>query len=119
MFEAERIHRDDTTVPVLAKMKTRTARLWTYVRDDQPFGGAAAPAAVYFYSPDRSGEHPEGHLAGYSGILQADAYAGFNTAYKPERKPGPIVEAGCWAHYLQHVPAGVNRDSQDAEVRRV
>jgi transposase len=98
VFEAERIHGDDTTVPVLAKMKTRTGRLWTYVRDDQPFGGSAAPAAVYFYSPDRSGEHPERHLAGYSGILQADAYAGFNTVYKPEREPGPIIEAGCWSH---------------------
>jgi transposase len=68
------------------------------VRDDQPFGGRAAPAAVYFYSPDRGGEHPERHLAGYTGILQADAYAGFNTVYKPERKPGPIIEAACWAH---------------------
>jgi transposase len=98
VFAAERIHGDDTTVPVLAKVKTRTGRLWTYVRDDQPFGGAAAPAAVYFYSPDRGGEHPQRHLAGYAGILQADAYAGFNTVYKPERKPGPIIEAACWAH---------------------
>ena len=98
VFAAERIHGDDTTVPVLAKVKCRTGRLWTYVRDDQPFGGAAAPAAVFFYSPDRGGEHPERHLAGYAGILQADAYAGFNTVYKPERKPGPIREAACWAH---------------------
>jgi transposase len=98
VFAAERIHGDDTTVPVLAKMKTRTGRVWTYVRDDQPFGGTAPPAAVYFYSPDRGGEHPERHLAGYTGILQADAYAGFNTVYKPERKPGPILEAGCWSH---------------------
>jgi len=98
VFEAERVHGDDTTVPVLAKMKTRTGRIWTYVRDDQPFGGTAPPAAVYFYSPDRRGEHPERHLAGYAGILQADAYAGFNTVYKPERKPGPIIEAGCWSH---------------------
>ena len=98
VFAAERIHGDDTTVPVFAKVKCRTGRLWTYVRDDQPFGGAAAPAAVFFYSPDRGGEHPERHLAGYAGILQADAYAGFNTVYKPERKPGPITEAACWAH---------------------
>jgi transposase len=98
VFGAERIHGDDTTVPVLAKVKTRTGRIWTYVRDGQPFGGRAAPAAVYFYSPDRGGEHPERHLAGYTGILQADAYAGFNTVYKPERKPGPIIEAACWAH---------------------
>jgi len=98
VFAAERIHGDDTTVPVLAKIKCRTGRLWTYVRDDQPFGGTAAPAAVFFYSPDRGGAHPERHLAGYSGILQADAYAGFNSVYKPDRKPGPIVEAACWAH---------------------
>ena len=102
VFGAERIHGDDTTVPVLAKVKTRTGRLWTYVRDDQPFGGTAVPAAVYFYSPDRGGEHPERQLAGYTGILQADAYAGFNTVYKPGRKPGPIIEAACWAHYLEH-----------------
>src|SRR5467141_5336545 len=98
VFAPERIHGDDTTVPVLAQVKCRTGRLWTYVRDDQPFRGAAAPAAVFFYSPDRGGEHPERHLAGYAGILQADAYAGFNTVYKPERKPGPITEAACWAH---------------------
>jgi transposase len=98
VFAAERIHGDDTTVPVLAKVKTRIGRIWTYVRDDRPFGGSDPPAAVFFYSPDRAGIHPERHLAGYSGILQADAYAGFNTVYKPERKPGPITEAGCWAH---------------------
>jgi transposase len=98
VFAAERIHGDDTTVPVLAKVKTRTGRIWTYVRDDRPFGGKAPPAAVFFYSPDRAGIHPEQHLAGYSGILQADAYAGFNALYKADRKPGPITEAGCWAH---------------------
>src|SRR5262249_47548286 len=98
VFAAERIHGDDTTVPVLAKVKTRTGRIWTYVRDDRPFGGADPPAAVFFYSPDRAGIHPERHLAGYSGILQADAYAGFNTVYRPDRKPGVIMEAGCWAH---------------------
>ena len=99
VFAAERIHGDETTVPVLAKLKTRTGRLWTYVRDDRPFGGQAAPAAVFFYSPTRAGEHPARHLATYQGILQADAYAGFNAIYQQvERKPGPIVEAACWAH---------------------
>ena len=98
VFAAERVHGDDTTVPVLAKVKTRTGRLWTYVRDDRPFAGTAPPAAVFFYSPNREGVHPERHLAGYSGILQADAYAGFNALYEPARKPGPITEAGCWAH---------------------
>jgi transposase len=98
VMAAGRIHGDDTTVPVLAKGKTATGRLWTYVRDDQPFGGPAPPAAVFFYSRDRRGEHPNRHLAGYAGILQADAYAGFNDLYHPARKPGPITEAGCWAH---------------------
>jgi transposase len=98
VFTAERIHGDDTTVPVLAKVKTRTGRLWTYVRDDRPFGGANPPAPVFLYSPDRDGTHPERHLAGYSGILQADAYAGFNALYRPERPGGPITEAPCWAH---------------------
>jgi transposase len=98
VFAAERLHGDDTTVPVLAKVKTRTGRIWTYVRDDRPFGGADPPAAAFFYSPDRAGIHPERHLAGYSGILQADAYAGFNPVYKADRKPKAITEAGCWAH---------------------
>ena len=98
VFAAERLHGDDTTVPVLAKGKCRTGRIWTYVRDDRPFGGRAPPAAVFFYSPDRAAIHPEQHLAGYAGILQADAYAGFNALYDANRKPGPITEAGCWAH---------------------
>lgn len=98
VFAAERVHGDDTTVPVLAKGKTRTGRIWTYVRDDRPFGGKVPPAAVYFYSADRAGIHPEQHLAGYAGILQADAYSGFNALYAPQRRPGPITEAGCWAH---------------------
>jgi transposase len=98
VFAAQRIHGDDTTVPVLAKVKTKTGRLWTYVRDDRPFGGADPPAAMYFYSPDRGGAHPEQHLAGYCGILQADAYSGFNALYEPARTPGPITQAACWAH---------------------
>jgi len=98
VFAAERIHADDTTVPVLAKGKTRTGRLWTYVRDDRPFGGRDPPAAAFFYSADRSGAHPEGHLASYCGLMQADAYAGFNRLYAGSRQPGPIIEAACWAH---------------------
>lgn len=93
-----RIHADDTTVPVLARGKTRTGRLWAYVRDDQPFGGHAPPAALFYYSPDRGGEHPARHLAHYAGIMQADAYAGFNGLYVAGRKPGPIIEAACWSH---------------------
>ncbi|HZD27403.1 MAG TPA: IS66 family transposase, partial [Xanthobacteraceae bacterium] len=98
VFAAERIHADDTTMPVLAKGKTRTGRLWTYVRDDRPFGGPDPPAAAFFYSRDRGGEHPEQHLASYAGLMQADAYAGFNRLYEASRKGGPIVEAACWAH---------------------
>src|SRR5580704_5286615 len=98
VFAAERIHADDTTVPVLAKGKCRTGRLWTYVRDDRPFAGTAAPAAAFFYSADRSAVHPDAHLASYAGLMQADAYAGFNRLYKASRKPGPIIEALCWAH---------------------
>jgi transposase len=85
-------------VPVLAKAKTRIGRLWTRVRGDRPFAGPAPPAAAFFYSPDRSGQHPERHLAGYARIMQADAYAGFNRLYEPGRPPGPILEAACWAH---------------------
>jgi transposase len=98
VFAAERIHGDDTTVPVLAKGKTRTGRLWAYVRDDRPFAGPDPPAAVFFYSRDRGGEHPEQHLASYAGLMQADAYAGFGRLYEVNRKPGPIIEAACWAH---------------------
>lgn len=95
---AERLHVDDTTVPVLAKAKCRTGRLWTHVRDDGPFGGSAAPAAVYYYSATREGEHAECQLASYTGIVQADAYSGFNGLFVEGRQPGPIVEAACWAH---------------------
>jgi transposase len=98
VFAAARIHGGDTTVPVLAKTKTLTGRLWTYVRDDRPYAGPAPPAAIFFYSRDRGGEHPCRHLAGYAGILQADAYAGFNELYDPGRKPAPITEAACWSH---------------------
>jgi transposase len=94
----DRVHGDETPVPVLAKHQTHKGRLWTYVRDDRPFAGPAPPAAVFFYSRDRTGEHPERHLTGYAGILQADAYAGFLRLYAADRRPGPITEASCWAH---------------------
>ena len=95
---AQRLHGDDTPVPVLAKGKTDTARAWVYVRDDTPFGGADPPAALFRYSPNRSGSHPVEHLRGFAGLLQADAYAGFNPLYAPGRVPGPVTEALCWAH---------------------
>jgi transposase len=101
VFAAEKIHGDDTTVPVLAPGlgRTKTGRLWVYVRDDRPYCGGAPPAAAYFYSPDRGGAHPAAHMATFTGMLQADGYAGFEKLYGPARtKPGPITEVACWAH---------------------
>jgi transposase len=98
VLSAERLHGDDTTVPVLAKGKTITGRIWIYVRDDKPFGGQAPPGAVFCYSRDRAGEHPKAHLVNYSGIFQADAYSGYGKLYEPGRAPGPIIEAACWVH---------------------
>jgi transposase len=98
VHDAARLHGDDTTVPVLAKGKTVTGRLWAYVRDDRPFAGEAPPAVLFHYSRDRRGEHPQAHLADYHGILQADAYAGFAGLYVPARAGGPVTEALCWAH---------------------
>lgn len=98
VLAAERLHGDDTTVPVLAKGKTDTARLWVYVRDDRPFAGTDPPAALFHYSRDRRGEHPRRHLASWAGILQADAYGGYGDLYAPGRQPGPALEAGCFAH---------------------
>jgi transposase len=98
VFAAQRLHGDDTTVPVLAKGKTHTGRCWVYVRDDRPFGGGAPPAAMFYYSRDRGGAHAEAHLARWSGLLQADAYGGYNRLYALDRKPGLILEAACWAH---------------------
>lgn len=98
VLAAKRLHADDTTVPILAKGKTDTGRIWTYVRDDRPFGGNDPPAALYFASRDRRQEHPDTHLANWSGILQADAYSGYNGLYDPARKAGPITPALCWSH---------------------
>jgi len=98
VLAAERLHGDDTTVPLLARGGTRTARLWTYVRDDRPFAGGAPPAALFFFSPDREKTHPNRHLAGWRGVLQADAYGGYNDLYRTDRSPAPVRSALCWAH---------------------
>ena len=95
---AQRVHGDDTPVPVLAKGKTDTARAWVYVRDDTPFAGQDPPTALFRYSRNRSGSHPAEHLRGFGGILQADAYAGFNPLYAPGRVPRPVTEALCWRY---------------------
>jgi transposase len=114
VLAAERLHGDDTTVPVLARGKTDTARSWVYVRDDRPFGGPAPPAAVFYYSRDRRCEHPQNHLANYAGILQADAYGGYGKLYEPGRVPGTIVEAACWVHARRNffVLADLTRNAQ-------
>nr|WP_245303066.1 IS66 family transposase [Rhizobium esperanzae] len=98
VLAAERLHGDDTTVPILAKGKTDTGRIWTYVRDDRPFGGQSPPAALYYASRDRRQEHPERHLKTFTGILQADAYGGYNPLFKGDRDPDPLTQALCWAH---------------------
>ena len=98
VLAAERLHGDDTPVPVLAKGKTDTARAWVYVRDDASFGGPDPPAALFRYARDRSGDHPVEHLRTFAGILQADAYAGYRRLYAHGRSPGPVTEALCWSH---------------------
>jgi transposase len=98
ILAAGRLHGDDTTVPLLAKGGTQTARLWTYVRDDRPFGGGAPPAALFHFSRDREMANPNRHLAGWQGVLQADAYGGYNDLYRGDRDPGPVTSALCWSH---------------------
>jgi transposase len=98
VLAAERLHGDDTTIPILAKGKTVKGHIWTYVRDDRPFGSRAPPAALYYASRDRRHEHPVRHLRDFAGILQADAYDGYNELYAPSRLPRPITSALCWAH---------------------
>ena len=90
VLAAERLHGDDTTVPILAKGKTIKGHIWTYVRDDRPFGGRAPPAALYYASRDRRHEHPVRHLQAFTGILQADAYGGYNELYDPSRAQGRL-----------------------------
>jgi len=96
VMTSDTLHVDDTPVPVLAPGagKTKTGRLWTYVRDERPFGGERPPAALFFYSPDRKGEHPRAHLKDFRGVIHADGYAGFNELFAGDR----VTEAGCWAH---------------------
>ena len=96
VFASQRLHGDDTTVPVLAKGRTETGRCWTYVRDDRPFGGSDPLAAMFYFSRDRKGAHPQAHLADWSGVLQADAFSGYNDLYS--RTALPISSALCWAH---------------------
>jgi transposase len=122
VLAAERLHGDDTTVPILGKGKTIKGHIWTYVRDDRPFGGRAPPAAFYYASRDRRHEHPVRHLHGFTGILQADAYGGYNELYDPSRVQGPVTAALCWAHArrqffeLADIAANARRGKQAAAI---
>ena len=119
VLAAERLHGDDTTVPVLAKGKTDIGRCWVYVRDDRPFSGKDPPAAVFYYSRDRGGVHPQAHLVAYTGIFQADAYGGYGKLYEATRSPRPILSALCWAHArrgffkLADLAAAAHRKARD------
>ena len=109
VMSADRLHADDTPIRVLDPTVARAAgraravkegRIWVYVRDDRPWRGQDPPGVAYYFSPDRTGEHPRRHLAGFTGVLQADAYAGFRKLYEAEADGGApsIREAACWAH---------------------
>jgi transposase len=101
VMAAEKLHADDTPVPVLAPGtgQTKTGRLWVYLRDERPYGGRAPPAVVYRYSPDRKGVHPRAHLATFRGFLQADGYSGFGPLYETAAgQPATVTEVACWAH---------------------
>ncbi|HEX4570140.1 MAG TPA: IS66 family transposase [Dongiaceae bacterium] len=106
VMAAEKLHADDTPVPVLAPGtgKTKTGRLWVYLRDERPYGGPAPPAVVYRYSPDRRGEHPRAHLAKFRGFLQADGYAGFGPLYQSKGgQAAAMSEVACWAHVRRKI----------------
>lgn len=100
VMDCRKLHTDDTLVPVLVpgRKKTKTGRIWTYVRDDRNAGSPDPPAAWFAFSPDRQGKHPPQHLRHYHGVLQADAFAGYDRLFSKERDGGPLTEAACWAH---------------------
>ena len=116
VMSAQKLHADDTPVPVLqpGRKTTKTGRLWTYLRDERPAGGSAPPAMWMQYTPDRKGEHPVGHLDGWRGTLQADAYAGYDELYRR----GGIKEAACWAHarrkFYELAQAGTSPIAEEA-----
>ena len=97
-FKAKRLHGDDTTIPIWARGETITGRIWTYVKDDRPFGGKDPPSAIFYASGDRKGEHPRAHLENYSGILQADGYGGYDHLYEARADADALTAGFCWAH---------------------
>jgi transposase len=105
VLAAYKVHGDDTPIRALGGKggKVHTGRLWVYVRDDRPSGCKASPAVWFRYSVDRKGEHPDKHLKNFTGVLQADAFAGYNALYSEDRKGGRIIEAACWSHARRKV----------------
>lgn len=122
VLAAARLQGDDTTVPLLARGGAKTARLWTYVRVDLPFAGTAPPAVIFKFSRDRGGEHPTEHLKGWAGLLQADAYAGYNRLYDPKRQPAPVTSVLCWSHArrkffeLSDVAGNIRKGKADKDI---
>jgi transposase len=128
VLQADKVHGDDTPIRALGGKggKVHTGRLWVYVRDDRNSGQQAAPAVWFQYSVDRKGEHPAAHLKHFSGVLQADAFAGYNALYDEDRQPGRIIEAGCWSHarrklwdiHVRHAQAGRHAGAPGAAAHR-
>ena len=116
VLNATKLHGDDIPVPVLdpGRGRTKTGRLWTYVRDDRPAGSTDPPAVWFAYSPDRKAEHPASHLRDFRGVLQADAYAGFNRLYEH----GRIIEAACWAHVRRKFMTRIRHTHRRSQRRR-
>ncbi len=100
VMNTRKVHTDDTPVKVLAPglKKTKTGRIWTYVRDDRNAGSSSPPALWFAYSLNRQGKHPEQHLRPFRGILQADAFTGYGRLFSAEREGGALTEVACWAH---------------------
>ena len=112
-----RMHADDTPMPMLTPGRGRTqmARFWAYLRDDRPFGGTDPPAVLYEFTPDRKGEHPQRRLRDFRGILQADAYAGFNALYEG----GQVIQAACWTHARRYFRDELPRPTARSRARRL
>ena len=117
VMNCRKLHTDDTPVPVLApgRKKTKTGRIWTYVRDDRNAGSSDPPAAWFAYSPDRQGKHPELHLRSFRGVLQADTFAGYDRLFSTSREGGVLTEAACWAHARRKSTTYISSQSATAE----
>lgn len=117
-LSSAKVHGDDTTLKVLepGTGKAKTGRIWVVLRDNRSWGSKDLPSVFFRYSPNRKSEHPLEHLRSYSGYLQADAYAGYNKLYEPERAPGPVVSVGCWAHARRELIAIAKSDPNSIAV---